>query len=97
MVEEFKQLYQQQQQNEYEDQNNNNNYDDDYNNNNNNNGVDNDNNGQQQEQEQLPEINVHKSIIIPTSKHFHSEETYCVLSEEALLSSHPEVTVSISS
>ena len=90
-------MYQQQQQHGYEEQNNNNNYDDDYNNNNNNNVVDNDNNGQQQEQQQLPEINVHKSIIIPTSKHFHSEETYCVLSEEAHLSSHPEVTVSISS
>ena len=83
-----------QQQNEYEEQNNNNN--DDYNNNNSNNN-DNADHIQQQEQEPLPEINVHKSIVIPPSQHFHSEETYCVLSEETLLGSNPEVTVSISS
>ena len=85
-------MYQQQeqQQSAYEEQNNNNN-NDYYNNNNNTEDT------HQQDQEPLPEINVHKSIVIPTSKHFHSEETYCVLSEEAFLCSHPEVTVSISS
>ena len=79
----------QQQQNEYEEHNNTNDY---YNNNNNNTE-----NTHQQDQQPLPEINIHKSIVIPTSQHFHSEETYCVLSEEAFLCSHPEVTVSISS